>query len=141
MSVKIKPYLYRMCCFSWEWNRARRGLSVPDWFLVLWWLSVVKWMITPLKMLPKKWKNVPRTPVWTLPVAAILLTKVSFENGHALSYVTFNWVWFFKAYFLVRAAAASAVRITWLLVGMVSCDYCSMLTMCTNFQLSLRDFE
>lgn len=109
VSVKIKPYLYRMCCFSWEWNRARRGLLVPDWFLVLWWLSVVKWMITLLKMLPKKWKNVPRTPMWTLVVAAILLTKVSFENGHALSYVTFSWVWFLSN-FLVHVVAVSAVE-------------------------------
>lgn len=72
--------------FQLSVSRVRRGQSELDWFLVLWWLSVVKWVKTLQKMRPRKWKNALQV-VSTIKVAATMLARVSC-SGHALSYVT-----------------------------------------------------
>lgn len=124
-----------MCCFSWVWSRARRGLSVPDWFLVLWWLSVVKWMITPRKMLPKKWKNAPPIAMWTLTVATRMLTKVSFsKNSHALSYVTFSMGFWSQIIYLIMSLRQMHSR--HVTGGLGSCDHPHFVfAMCINFHM------
>lgn len=109
-----------MCCFSWVWCRARRGQSLADWFLVLWWLLVVKWMIAPQKMLPKKWKNVLQVQMETTKLLPRLLAKVSF-CGHALKLCN-DRSNKSRIYFLVivMSARSNANAVMWPLLK--SCD-------------------